>query len=559
MSIQIVSAPPAPAASRAQAPGVPFHLRPPIVLAVGLGLACLPLLLSHAQLLWEKPHYQFFPWALLGAAVLAWRRREELRPLTPGLPAVAFSLLGLGWVLLAVAGYLVSPWLGMNAALVILTGFLWLFGGRRLFVVLIPSLLLLLVLVPPPLGLDTRVIFLLQSSTTRLASQTLDWLQLSHVPLAHTLQVPGDLLLVDEACSGIASLFSVVTFALFFCFFLRRNVVHMVLLILFAVLFVVLGNVARVVAITVLKSRYGVDLVNGWKHEMTGLVVFAVCLALSASMDQAILFFTDAVRFFPWRKRTGKTAAVPPPAKAAAIPMEEKTPAALSLRGAGYLGAAFAIVGLLTMYNVWIHPHAFRGDPSTGALNIANVQQKMNADFLPKEVGQWQQENYERKTRSSGDPIGHYSDVWRYRHGKFQALVSVDYPFRGGHDLTVCYTAQGWHESTTAFPALASDTAGPTTATVVFERSAIEKGYLWFSALDEGGFWLPADALHRDNRMNRLVDRFATEASTTVQVQVFLATAAALDKESSAEVQQLFEEVRARIHDGLFSTGKEQP
>ena len=268
-----------------------------------LGLACLPLLWLHAQTLWEKPHYQFFPWAVLGAAALAWRRRELLRSLTPGLPVVSYTLLGLGGCLLLAAGYVVSPWLGMVAALIALIGYLWLLGGYRLFAALFPSLVLLFMLVPPPLGLDTRLILLLQTSTTNLASRTLDWLELPHVPFAHTLQVPGDQLLVDEACSGIASLFSVVTFTLFFCFYLRRKPAHLVTLVFFAAVFVILGNVARVVIITVLKSRYGVDLVNGWKHEMTGLVVFAVCLALTVSMDQAILFFTDAVQWFPWQKR----------------------------------------------------------------------------------------------------------------------------------------------------------------------------------------------------------------------------------------------------------------
>jgi exosortase len=552
MSIQVASAPSAPPEV-----AVPARLRPPVLLAAALGLACLPLLWLHAQMLWEKPHYQFFPWALLGAGVLAWQRREMMRPLQPGLPAISYTLLGAAWLLLAAAGYVVSPWLGMVAALLTLTGFVWLLGGYRLFLALFPSLVLLLVLVPPPLGLDTRLILLMQTSTTNLASRTLDWLDVPHVPFAHTLQVASGPLLVDEACSGIASLFSVVTFTLFFCFFVRRGLVHTLALLVFAVTFVALGNVARVALITLLKAQHNIDLVSGWRHEMTGLVVFALCLALTASMDQVILFFTEVVRL---RSAGG----LPAPSSAGGPPALRKARgliAPLSLPSAAYCGAAFAVVGLLSLYNVWIHPHALRGDPSAQALDAASIQPKMSADALPEHIGPWERVSYKRETRSSSDPVGHYSDIWRYRQEKKGAIdVAIDYPFRGGHDLTVCYVAKGWHESAAAFPLLKGDAAdAPTTVMVDMERSTIEKGYLWFSALDERGRWLPADALHRTSGMNRFVDRFATEAATTVQVQLFLVTPAALDDAGRAEVRELFGQLRTQIRDRLFAAAKEQP
>ena len=45
--------------------------------------AHLPLLLLHAENLWDKPHYQFFPIVLVGAGFLAYNRWPGLGVLTP--------------------------------------------------------------------------------------------------------------------------------------------------------------------------------------------------------------------------------------------------------------------------------------------------------------------------------------------------------------------------------------------------------------------------------------------------------------------------------------------
>src|SRR3954471_9880340 len=82
-----------------------------------LALAFLPLLIAHGRQLWLRPHYQFFPLALVGAAVLAWpalRDGPRSRPRPTGL-AVSYALAGLSWLLLAAAFVYESPWLASVA------------------------------------------------------------------------------------------------------------------------------------------------------------------------------------------------------------------------------------------------------------------------------------------------------------------------------------------------------------------------------------------------------------------------------------------------------------
>src|SRR5690242_8669232 len=77
-----------------------------------LVMAFLPLLLAHGRQLWLRPHYQFFPLALIGAAVLAWPALTEGPRTRAGATARTFSfgLVGLSWLLLAGAVVMDSPW-----------------------------------------------------------------------------------------------------------------------------------------------------------------------------------------------------------------------------------------------------------------------------------------------------------------------------------------------------------------------------------------------------------------------------------------------------------------
>ena len=102
------------------------------MLLLALGYA--PLLTLFFINLWRRPHYQFFPLALIGASFLAWARLQDVpRPLAPGRPRVTALLLITSFFLLAAATLYWSPWLSSLAALVGLVALVWWGGGKPLF------------------------------------------------------------------------------------------------------------------------------------------------------------------------------------------------------------------------------------------------------------------------------------------------------------------------------------------------------------------------------------------------------------------------------------------
>ena len=266
-------------------------------LALGLvGLAHLPWLAVQGRILWSYPHYQFVPFVPLGAAALAVRDSRLLGPLTPGDRRWSVGLLAASLLLMALAAVLWSPLFGTMAALTTLLALAQSWGGARLVQAMLPAWGFLWVAVRPPLGLDLDLIFALQSVATRWSSRVLDLLGVFHVAAGHVIELADRRLLVEEACSGIYSLFVALTATVFYVLWVRRGWLTSLLLFAAATAWVMVGNVFRIVTTAVLWSRWGIDINSGWKHELFGLVILVLTVGLILSTDSLVQGVLGGVR-----------------------------------------------------------------------------------------------------------------------------------------------------------------------------------------------------------------------------------------------------------------------
>src|SRR5580700_10691131 len=97
------------AATQPMASPIPVAWLGALVGAVVL-VAFAPLLQAHAQRLWDLPHYQFFPLALLGSIALGWSFwRTNAAPLNPGHGGPTLVGFGIAWGLLAAAEVFYTP------------------------------------------------------------------------------------------------------------------------------------------------------------------------------------------------------------------------------------------------------------------------------------------------------------------------------------------------------------------------------------------------------------------------------------------------------------------
>jgi exosortase len=416
-----------------------------LVMALAFG----PMLVAHFKLLWSKPHYEFFPLVYVGAALLFWVNSKRLGTLQAGTyPGIAYALACMSFGLLFFAMMYDSAIFGITAFLIALQAFIYHYGGWLLVKRMFPAWLFLLVAVPPPRGLDRDLIIWLQKVTAKWSSVILDLFGVLHSMSGNVVQVPGKDLMVEEACSGIHSLFATLVFSLFLILWSKRSWLHGILLILGGVGWVLVGNLARVVAIAYCQVNLSppVDLTTGWKHDALGFVIFGILMLLVLSTDRFLLFLLSSLSALSlWRRASAKTKIIEAQLEIMTRakdlgktrwPAPDKTWITSS--------PAFLGFGLIALANLsLIGLGAFETTPLSAEL-LKDAFAQLDENYLPAQYRGWQRIGFETQTRKAGDINGDFSRVWRYRLGDIAAVISLDYAWTTWHDLQVCYVATGW-------------------------------------------------------------------------------------------------------------------
>ncbi len=448
-------------------------------LSLLIGAAYLPLLAVHGQHLWIRPHYQFFPLILLGAAVLAWSRAAEVTRLEAGSLAVTLLLAASAWLGLAGAEVLDSPWLAAVSSLVFLLAVIHGLGGQTLVRQMLPAWAYLWLLVPPPFGLDYRLILSLQTLTTRWSSGLLDLVGVFHGITGHIIDIAGRQLFVEEACAGINSLFSILACGLFYVFYTRMPALRAVIIILASLLWVLLANVARVFLVAVLLSRWNIDVATGWRHDALGFVLFAVAIGLIWSSNRLLLLLTP---FLSKRINTEATAT--------AAPLDGGRELEKPNWGAAWQHSwlnswvAAAVFGLLLLGHFALNgTSAFASAPG----EIAPGVLALNEDSLPREFDGWTRASMTTETRAARNAFGQYSKAWTYRGTAQTAVVSLDYPFATWHELTECYAGQGWQLETAENLGVKDSTGPAHFCEHQMKKPGARFGYLLFCQFDGSG------------------------------------------------------------------------
>lgn len=205
------------------------------------------------------------------AAYLVWLKRERLRriPVNPS----AWGLLLVFWAALQ---YLFGQaahwvWFSRTAFIFALAGFILTLWGFKTLRELAYPLALLSLMIPPPTFLYEWLTLRLQLAASRLGEVLLDILGVSVLREGNLLEIPGDRMSVEAACSGIRSLLALVFFGAVYNFmFVGQRWIRVAVMMLIIPLAVV-GNTARIVA-TGLVSQYNRAWAHGLLHDGFGYV-----------------------------------------------------------------------------------------------------------------------------------------------------------------------------------------------------------------------------------------------------------------------------------------------
>jgi exosortase len=241
------------------------------------------------------PDYSHGPLVPLFSAYLIWEKRKILSAIPAkstwaGIPLVLFSL-----CVLILGVYGVELFTSRISFVMLLAGLVWTLLGRAMLRALLFPLLVLLLAIPFPAIVFNQITFPLQLLASRIASDILPMLGVPTLHEGNVIELPVMKLEVAEACSGIRSLMSLFTLAVFYGHFLERTTWRRVILVLASIPIAVAANVARIVGTGLCVQYWDPDKALGFFHEFQGWVMFIVSLI-------CLYFVHRAMRLIPSRE-----------------------------------------------------------------------------------------------------------------------------------------------------------------------------------------------------------------------------------------------------------------
>lgn len=595
-----------------------------VLLPYGLAIvAQLPMLLLYFRDLWARPHYQPFAIAILATAVLAYTRwpTEDEQPFHRSV--ISDTLLVLGLISAFFGLLFVEPWFAALSLMLIVTSLFARTKDKDSSGTLWPCALPLYVYLILPNGMDVRLITKLQQYSAIYTSQLLDLAGLGHHMNGTVIKVPGQQEYgIEQACSGVQSFFTLLLVAVVFMVMSRRlNIpklgtaiasillgavclivsalpittgtwseafllvgvgflIHSVLgfrataLILSAVFWAVFMNTIRILMIPLSEYLLGIDLAHGMAHDILGYTVLALGILLLLSTDQFLLFlfgpveatsaesapFGSTISRFWNRTIAGAETSDSDRRK------RQRTRQPMTPRGRTFVWTVAILVIGFGLFQITDVQRSFA---MTDNLAVRFFDNDVTVDFvkddLPETMGDWVQVHYEMQDRSIGSDLGQRSDVWQFnsKTKRFPAVVSLDQTFPGWHELTTCYTNQGWNlVSQGRVRKRPSDWLENVPEgeqwdyiEARFEKKTGEKGYLLFSHIDAlgEGMEVPENWGTLNSFMirakNRLSHRIRAQLfrGEAYQIQVFLTSFNNLDQDIIKEVNLHYLKIRDQL------------
>ncbi len=531
------------------------------------------LVLYFTQLFRLRPHYQFFPFAILFTAVGIYFRWPRTQPFPFRNSRFSDALFIAGCFFGLCAAAFSYAWFSALSCYLFVTSFCARTKDGETGRSMLPLAVPLWVTLALPNNWDFWLITKLQVFSAQAASHVLDLLGLHHHLAGTILTFPERSYGVEEACSGVQSFFTLLFFTSVFIVITHRPWFRALLLMISALFWALLMNSVRILLIPLASNTLGWDLVQPFNHAALGYFVLIVAGLLVLSTDQFLTFVFGPVETTTLDNTSDSVTSV---AKfwnrfaagdpEAVIKVKSKMPSKFA-RKVLIVGASFMLLlGLLSLGTAY---QMLRGGYIVKFFQGSNPV-ALDKNDLPETIGDWRwvQDSdsvsaYQSTTREAASDFGMRSDQWIYDGGKYNVMVAMDQPFPGWHELTQCYENSGWVPIASGRQYKeAKDKAGNDWPyiQVDFTKPTGEKAYLLFSLFDASGepFEAPADWGAVNSFLIRVRNRLSPQVrkrlfnAESYQVQAFVPMARTLTDDERKAITENYLELREKVREAFL-------
>jgi exosortase len=240
---------------------------------------------------WDDPNYShgFIVPLFCGWSVWKERKRILAEPVNPSWFGLLVIAGGLGFLVLGVLG--AELFLSRTSFLILIAGLIIQFQGWRRFRSMLCPWVVLFLMIPLPVIVFNQIALPLQFLASRLASGLLSLVGVPVLREGNVINLPSLSLDVVEACSGLRSLVSLVTLAVFYGYLFEQRNSRRLLLVLSSIPIAVAANGFRIMGSGVLGEYWSPDKAEGFFHMFSGWLVFVLSLGLLVLFHRILGWF----------------------------------------------------------------------------------------------------------------------------------------------------------------------------------------------------------------------------------------------------------------------------
>jgi exosortase len=218
---------------------------------------------------------------------LIWQRRDRL----PGRGAVP-SYAGLTALALSLGLHVVATWWRIGfvsgfAMVFTVWSLVWTVWGWTVLRRLAFPLLFLLFMVPLPGVLLIAVSFYMKLAAASLATALINLFGMPAVQSGSTIQIPGVSVIVDDTCSGLRSLISLIALSTLWTALMPASskLWQKLTVVAASIPIALAANMVRIILLVYIAAIYGAKAAEGFIHFGSGVVVFGVALLALGSLS----------------------------------------------------------------------------------------------------------------------------------------------------------------------------------------------------------------------------------------------------------------------------------
>ena len=124
-----------------------------------------------------------------------------------------------------------------------------------------------------------------------LATKALNFINIPAMQAGSTINIPGVSVIVDDTCSGLRSLISLLALSVFWTALLPKAALRWQkwVIVAAAAPIALLANMVRIIFLVIIAVVYGAHAAEGFLHFWSGIVVFVVALSLLAWLGRVLV------------------------------------------------------------------------------------------------------------------------------------------------------------------------------------------------------------------------------------------------------------------------------